>query len=132
MSYADYVIRRQERLVDDEFERAMLHKASTVSLAYSYWLSLTITATLAWLLPGDHAYLSLVALLPALFSPLGGLHWLRRTTPRPRYQRNSTPECIAAVFIFIVICNGYLPQRWHAQRLVLVHRSHARWISRSL
>ncbi|KQB83726.1 sulfite exporter TauE/SafE family protein [Corynebacterium oculi] len=106
MSYADFVIQRNENLVDDEFERAMLHKSSTVALAYNDWLCLGSAVVLAWLLPGHYAYASLLAIIPMAFSQIIGVMWLRRSTPRPRSSMPSQKEIILQLLAFSAIVVG--------------------------
>ncbi|WPF66958.1 MULTISPECIES: hypothetical protein [unclassified Corynebacterium] len=106
MSYADFAIKQHERLVDDEFERAMLHKSSTVALAYNDWLCLGSAVILAWILPGYYSLAGLIAIAPITFSRLIGIQWLRRFTPRPRYLAPSKWEIILQVIIFAAIVVG--------------------------
>ncbi|WP_018118740.1 hypothetical protein [Corynebacterium mastitidis] len=106
MSYGDYVIRRQERLVDDEFERAMLHKSATVALSYNDWLILAACAALVWLLPGNYALAGLIAIVPLSFSRFLGIQWMRRTVPLPRYAVPSKGEFLGMVAAMAIIAVG--------------------------
>lgn len=99
MSYADFSIKRYERLVDDEFERSILHKSSTVALAYNDWLSLGSAVVLAWILPGHYSVAGLIAIIPITLSRFIGVQWLRRSIPRPRYLAPSKRE-----FVLLLVC----------------------------
>ncbi|MEK0372203.1 hypothetical protein [Corynebacterium mastitidis] len=107
MSYGDYVIRRQERLVDDEFERAMLHKSATVALAYNDWLILLVCAILVWVLPGYYALAGLLAIIPLLFSRIIGIQWMRRTVPLPRYAVPSKGEFLGMLAAMAIVMVGF-------------------------
>ncbi|KQB86295.1 hypothetical protein [Corynebacterium lowii] len=105
MSYADYVIKRTNRLVDDEFEQAMLHKSSTVALAYNDWFCIVLGVIFAWVLPGAYSLLACIILLIPLTLPrLIGVYWMRRTVPIPRYSTQSPPEFILSVLL--MVCMG--------------------------
>ncbi|KQB86294.1 hypothetical protein [Corynebacterium lowii] len=106
MSYADYAIKRTNRLVDDEFEQAMLHKSSTVAVAYNDWLSLLIAAVLAWVLPGYYSLLCALPLFASSFAQLAGIRWLRRTVAIPCAHTRSLPELLIAAPLCIIATVG--------------------------
>ena len=85
MSYNDATLHYFDASVDDEYERTMLHRSSTVSMYLMIWFNFTVGAVLAWVLPGVLSLWSALLFLPPLLSNLIGEHWLKRHTPRPNY-----------------------------------------------
>ena len=74
MNYNDATLHYFDASVDDEYERTMLHRSSTVSMYLMIWFTFTIGAVLAWVLPGLLSLWSVVMFLPPLLANLLGEH----------------------------------------------------------
>lgn len=85
MSYNDATLQYFDKSVDDEYERAMLHRSSTVSMYLMIWFSFAAGALLAWVLPGLLSFWSMLLFLPPLLGNLLGERWLKQHAPRPAY-----------------------------------------------
>lgn len=85
MNYNDATLHYFDASVDDEYERSMLHRSSTISMYLMIWFTFTVGAVLAWVLPGLLSLWSVVVFLPPLLANLLGEHWLKQHTPRPNY-----------------------------------------------
>ena len=70
MTYTDQLIDRYDQTVDDEYERLVLRRASSVSVRAIYLVTLILMAVLAWVLPGLHSLWAFTLLLPLA---VGGL-----------------------------------------------------------
>lgn len=97
MTLTDNLLDRVEATVDDEYQRAVLHKGSTVSLYYGAYLSVFLGAALAWLVPADRAYVPLLAIVPPVVGSIIGTAWVKRRVPRPRLARPGPLEVAVAI-----------------------------------
>ncbi|HIW91818.1 MAG TPA: hypothetical protein H9870_09190 [Candidatus Corynebacterium avicola] len=109
MSYGDFVVQRVRDTVDDEYQEQIAHQSASVGMMYSYLGSLLTAAALAWILPGNYSWLSLVVMnVPILIGIGASQGWMKRRAPRPRYARISTHEWIVGVPLIGVILAGIL------------------------
>ncbi|GAB2508376.1 hypothetical protein CATRI_04740 [Corynebacterium atrinae] len=106
MSYSDDIIAQADASVDDEFERQMLHKSSTVTVKWMSWAILVTAAMLAWVLDGlDTLWTALIFPAPLVASWIG-LAWLRKSVPAPRPVPLSRIDWIALIFIIVIWLAG--------------------------
>lgn len=84
MSYPTSVIERYDASVDDEYERSILHRSSTVAVRVSYLSALLLMAVLAWVLPGAHSLWAIALFLPLGFGEFISRRWMSRQVARPR------------------------------------------------
>lgn len=100
MSYADVVIERSDATVDDEYQRALLHKSYTYGFTMLMWANYVLAAVLVWLIPEQKMLFVTVAII---VMPLVGLmfsqRWLRRQVPMPRVNGLTKGEIAAMVVI---------------------------------
>lgn len=102
MTYNDTIIAKADATVDDEFERDMLHRSSTVSWNWSVYLTFAAGAAMAWIAQGPASLASLILLLPPVVGHAVGVHWLRQRVPHPR-QAVVTGTDWGIIGIFIVV-----------------------------
>lgn len=112
MGYPQQVLNNYDNTVDDEYERQLLHRSSTVTFYAAMWLSFVGGAVLAWALPGNSALWSaLLLFIPAAAQAIG-TRWLRRHVPAPRFAKLSTGEWFALVVILAIWLTGLTVNVW--------------------
>ncbi len=98
-SLGDRLVTRVETTVDDEFERAVLHRSSSVFAQISVAATMVGMVVLAWALPGWLSLWSSLLIVPLLLAEMIAQTWLRSQVASPRASRMSVRTVIAlAVF----------------------------------
>lgn len=105
-SYSDAIIDQADASVDDEFERQMLHKSSTVTVKWMSWSILLTAAMLAWALQGPDTLWTVLICLAPLVATWIGVAWLRKSVPTPRPVALSRIEWVALILIIVVWLAG--------------------------
>lgn len=101
MSFTDTLLDRMESTVDDEYQATVLHRSSSISWYAVVYLTMALSAALAWLVPTDRSWIALLPFAPILIASLIGLSWMKRQVPRPRYMRFTPAEW---GLIFLILC----------------------------
>lgn len=102
MSYNDTIIANADATVDDEFERDMLHRSSTVAWNWTAYLIFAAGAAMAWIADGIASIASLIVLLPPLIGHIISNRWLRQRIPHPRQAATTSVDWVV-IGVFIVV-----------------------------
>lgn len=113
MGYADTTLQKYDEAVDDEFERQLLHRSSTVTAQSSMWLCFLVGAILAWALPGDHSLWSALLLLIPAASQVLGQNWLKRQTARARFIELSRTDWFLMTALILAWLAGLAFNYWN-------------------
>lgn len=106
MSYSDSIIIRTNESVDDEYERTLIHQASTVTLTYSMWAVYVSMVVMSFFLPGWKFLLILAPLTALLAGHAAGHQWLKQRTARPRPAPLTTTEWLALITLLVLMFVG--------------------------
>lgn len=112
MGYPHHVLNNYDNSVDDEYERQLLHRSSTVTFYAITWLSFLGGAVLAWALPGTYALWSAILLFIPAAGQAIGTWWLRKQTAAPRFTKLSPGEWFAIIVILGVWLAGLTVNVW--------------------
>ena len=99
MSLGDTVIAGYESTVEDEYQASILHRANTISFHLATYGFLALGAALAWLVPNELFWVSLLVIVPMLVSALVGMSWMRRRAPRPTVHMPGPAGWALIIFI---------------------------------
>lgn len=107
MTYTDQLIERYDQTVDDEYERLVLHRASSVAIRAVYFVTLELIAVLAWALPGLYSLWAFALLLPLGAGELVAQRWMSARTARPRALEPTPAEIVFIVVALTIALFGY-------------------------
>lgn len=107
MTYTDQLIDRYDQTVDDEYERLVLHRASSVSVRAIYFVTLILMAVLAWVLPGLHSLWAFTLLLPLAVGEFVAQRWMSTRTARPRALEPTPGEIVFIAVTLMIAILGY-------------------------
>ena len=105
-SLGDRLVARSEATVDDEFERAVLHRSSSIASQVAIVTALVVMAVLAWVLPGWHSLWSMLLLAPAVIGEIVSQSWMRAQVASPRAAGVGVAGKIFLVVLIIVWAAG--------------------------
>ena len=105
-SLGESLVARSEATVDDEFERAVLHRSSSVFAQISVAATMVGMVILAWALPGWLSLWSILPIVPLLLAEMIAQTWLRSQVASPRATRIAAGTVIALVVFAIAWAAG--------------------------
>ncbi|AKK02812.1 hypothetical protein [Corynebacterium epidermidicanis] len=103
MSINDTIIKRTENYYQDEFERSVAHRADTVAFFWANYSNIVLAAALAWIIPGQAAYFSFLALIPTALGGFIASRWMRTRIPTPQLRNLSHLKAIEWVFLGVTL-----------------------------
>lgn len=80
----DNVLSKVTGHVGDEYQESMVHKSQTVAFSVVPIFAFLAGAILAWAIPGQRSWLSLLVFLPVVVPELIASGWLKAHAPRPK------------------------------------------------
>lgn len=102
MSLNDSIIARTESFYSDEFEKAQMHKSSTVGYYWMTYSSIALMPVLAWCLEGNGMWFSLLIFLPIFLGIVVSNDWLGKTVPFPKI---TSARMWPGEWVFLVVVN---------------------------
>ena len=104
MNLGDRLVAQYERAADDEYERLVVHQASTVAVQVRNSITMICLAILGWVLPGKLVWWSLLLLVPVVGGELLSFFWYRRKIAMPRAI--AYPWQVNLVFLILLVVWG--------------------------
>ncbi|MDR7329023.1 hypothetical protein [Corynebacterium guangdongense] len=109
-SIGDHLIARADATVDDEFERAILHRSASVYAHVTVIVSMACMVVLAWALPGWLSLWSTLLAAPMLLAEFTSQAWLRGQIASPRARRVDAATVVTS-FVFALAWAGGVQYR---------------------
>lgn len=101
----DNILSKVTGFAGDEYQESMVHKSHTVAFGMVPTFSLIAGAILAWAIPGECSWLSMLVLLPVALPEFISASWLKAYAPRPKgnFKSNWVLPLINLVLALVMV-----------------------------